>query len=405
VALPQTTRIGLDSPARLETSTVPDAVAPPPRHPRFPLFDGLRAIAVLCVVVVHIPGADALPTLLQRLLVHLNLGVVIFFVISGFLLYRPFIAARGGGAAAPAVGDYARRRFLRIVPAYWLALTVLTVLPGVVGVAGSNPIPQYALVHTLPLFGGPTCYGFTDCGLAQTWSLVIEVSFYAALPLYAWAAYRLTRRLSGRAWMRAELVVLTGLATASVLLHFAFFDDSLWVGSTVIGAWLLFAFGTGLAVASVALGEGRRRPALVRATASRPGAVWLAAIVLYIALCLSLPIELGAMSRAQNVILYVGLGVVALLLVLPAVFGSELGGWPRRVLAHPLIAWLGLVSYGIFLWHLAIARELGAEWGWLPTLVGTLALSVAVAATSYYLVERPILRLKYHRLSELIGRR
>jgi peptidoglycan/LPS O-acetylase OafA/YrhL len=58
----------------------------------------------------------------------------------------------------------------------------------------------------------------------------------------------------------------------------------------------------------------------------------------------------------------------------------------------------------IFLWHLAIALELGAEWGWLPTLLGTLVLSVAVAAASYYLVERPILRLKYHRLADLIRR-
>lgn len=406
MALPRTAEAALRPPAPAESTTVPDAVAPPPRHPRFPLFDGLRAIAVLCVVLVHIPGAEALPTLFQRLIVHLNLGVVIFFVISGFLLYRPFIAARTGGAAEPALVDYAKRRFLRIIPAYWLTLTLLTVLPGVVGVAGENPIPQYAVVHTLPLFGGPTCYGFTDCGLAQTWSLVIEVTFYAALPLYAWAVFRLTRRLDSRTWMRVELAILAGLAIVSLLLHFVLFDaPSLWIGSTVVGAWLLFAFGTGLAVASVALQDERRRPALVRATVTRPGAVWLAAIVLYVALCLWAPIELGAFSRAESLILYVGLGLVAFLLVLPAVFDSEAGGWPRRVLAHPVMAWLGLISYGIFLWHLAIGQELGAEWGWLPTLFGTLVLSVAVAAASYYLVERPILRLKYHRLADLIGRR
>jgi peptidoglycan/LPS O-acetylase OafA/YrhL len=71
----------------------------------------------------------------------------------------------------------------------------------------------------------------------------------------------------------------------------------------------------------------------------------------------------------------------------------------------PRDGWLGLISYGIFLWHPAIAQELGAEWGWLPTLFGTLVLSVAVAGASYHLVERPILRLKYHRLVDLIGRR
>jgi peptidoglycan/LPS O-acetylase OafA/YrhL len=404
MALPQTADVAVQGPVPAGTAEVPDAVAPPPRHPRFPLFDGLRAIAVLCVVLVHVPGSEALPTVFERLVVHLNLGVVIFFVISGFLLYRPFIAARGGGAPEPALTDYAKRRFLRIVPAYWLALTVLTVVPGMVGVEGGNPVPQYTLVHTLPLFGGPTCYGFTDCGLVHTWSLVIEVTFYALLPLYAWVVFRLTRHLDRRAWLRAELAILAALALASLLLHFVFFDDSPWVASTVVGAWLLFAFGTGLAVASVALDDDQRQPALVRSTVRRPGLVWLAAIALYIVLCMWAPIELGAFTRAQSVILYVGLGLVAFLLVLPAVFGSGAGGWPRRVLGHPLMQWLGLISYGIFLWHLAIALELGAELGWLPTLLGTLVLSVAVAAASYYLVERPILRLKYRRLSDLIGR-
>ncbi len=406
MALPQTAETALRRPTPAEAAEVPDAVAPPPRHPRFPLFDGLRAIAVLCVVLVHIPGSEALPGLLERLIVHLNLGVVIFFVISGFLLYRPFIASRGGGPPEPALADYAKRRFLRIVPAYWLALTVLTILPGVVGVEGGNPVPQYTLLHTLPLFGGPACYGFSDCGLVHTWSLVIELTFYAALPLYAWVVFRLTRGLDRRAWMRAELAILAGLSIISLTLVFVLFDvPSRWISSTVVGAWLLFAFGTGLAVASVALADTERQPALVQSATRRPGAIWLAAIALYVVLCLWAPVELGAFTRAQSLILYVGLGLVAFLLVLPAVFGSDGGGLPRRLLAHRAMQWLGLISYGIFLWHLAIAAELGAEWGWLPTLLGTLVLSVAVAAASYYLVERPILRLKYHRLADLIGRR
>src|SRR5947209_12344933 len=111
---------------------IPEAVAPPPHHPRFPLIDGMRAIAVLCVVLVHcaVFGGALSGSLPGRLLAHLNLGVTIFFLISGFLLYRPFIAHRFSGAAAPPVESYAKRRFLRIYPAYWLVLTVLLVIPG-----------------------------------------------------------------------------------------------------------------------------------------------------------------------------------------------------------------------------------------------------------------------------------
>jgi len=80
---------------------VPDAVAPPPHHPRFPLIDGMRAIAVLSVVLFHTTFGTRELAIVGPLLAHMNIGVAIFFLISGFLLYRPFIAHRGGGAAAP----------------------------------------------------------------------------------------------------------------------------------------------------------------------------------------------------------------------------------------------------------------------------------------------------------------
>ncbi len=144
------------------------------------------------------------------LLAHLNIGVTIFFLISGFLLYRPFIAHRNGGAAAPPVVQYAKRRFLRIYPAYWLVLTVLVIVPGLTGVGNGDVVGlQYGIVQTLPLPGAADCNGLpVQCGLAQTWSLVVEVTFYAALPLYVLAAAYLARGRSVRSWMRLELLVL-----------------------------------------------------------------------------------------------------------------------------------------------------------------------------------------------------
>ena len=381
---------------------VPDAVAPPPRHPRFPLFDGLRAIAVLAVLGAHLPTRD-LPNPLQRFAAHLSVGVVIFFVVSGFLLYRPFIAARAGGAASPALGDYAKRRFLRIYPAYWLVLTVLTILPGTVGVQGSNPVPQYALVQTLPVAGGPTCTVL--CDLGQTWSLVAEVTFYALLPVYALAVFALTRGLERRTWMRAELGILAVLAAVSVFFRFVSpggGTPSPWVTNTALGYWLLFAIGMGLAVVSVAVHGSERHPALVRAAASKPIVPWLVAIAAYVALCFWLP--LVPYNRTDLFVSFVGFGFIALLVVVPAVFGDERTGLPRRLLAHPWIAWIGLISYGIFLWHFAIAEEIARDMPYLFALAVTLVLSVAVAAASYYLVERPILRFKYRRLRDLFGR-
>src|SRR5947209_17182952 len=119
----------------------PPALAPPPGNPRFPLFDGLRAVAALSVLVYHagyFSRANEGDGGLSPYLARLNVGVAIFFVISGFLLYRPLLAARMGVGPPVRLRDYARRRFLRIVPAYWVALSLLAVYPGLPGVCGGR---------------------------------------------------------------------------------------------------------------------------------------------------------------------------------------------------------------------------------------------------------------------------
>ena len=114
--------------------------------PRFPLLDSVRAIAALSVVVFHaslwsqitLTGSVAAPFLSR-----LDVGVAIFFVLSGFLLYRPFVRARLLGGPAPRVAAYGWRRVLRIVPAYWVALTVIAVAVPLEGVFE----PGHAVVY------------------------------------------------------------------------------------------------------------------------------------------------------------------------------------------------------------------------------------------------------------------
>ncbi len=98
------------------------AVAPPPGNPRFALFDSLRAIAVLFVLVFHvtsITGEVNRRTIGDLFSILGNEGVILFFMISGFLLYRPYALAHRTGPHAPELARYTRRRVLRIVPAYW----------------------------------------------------------------------------------------------------------------------------------------------------------------------------------------------------------------------------------------------------------------------------------------------
>ena len=167
--------------------------APDGRHPP---IDGLRALAAIAVLLTHAAiysGLAAAGGDTGRVAQRLEVGVAVFFVISGFVLYRPFLLARLDGRELPRVGRYAGRRALRIVPAYWLALTVAAValsLPGVFSLSGIVTYYGFGQIYATDTFTG---------GLVQAWTLCVEVTFYAFLPLWAW----LMRR-SGPAGLRRE---------------------------------------------------------------------------------------------------------------------------------------------------------------------------------------------------------
>ena len=139
------------------------------------------------------------------------MGVAFFFVISGFLLYRPFLAARfAGPPARRAIRDYARRRVLRIVPAYWVALTVLAATVGLCGVFTGDWWVYYGFLQNTRL-------STTLCGIGAAWSLAIEASFYVALPLWALLMARLQRGRPARTMVRIEVAALLAISLVSIV--------------------------------------------------------------------------------------------------------------------------------------------------------------------------------------------
>lgn len=374
------------------TAAVPEAVAPPPGHPRFPLMDSLRAIAALGVLFGHVSinsevasrhwwGAAA---------ANLDAGVTVFFVLSGFLLYRPFVNSEATGARRPGLAEFARRRVLRIVPAYWLALSILALYPGLPGVWTGDWWRYYGLLQ----FYDHRTYMH---GPAVAWTLSVEVAFYALLPFYAALTRRVPRGRTRGGW-RVQLGLLAALAAASLVLSVA--DQDVLMQKSLLTHFYWFALGMGLAVLSVAYGDSARVP-WARLVAARPLACWGGALVVYLVM------SAGLTGAPQHLLYSVPRelwkqllsGVVAVLLVLPAVFGAEAGGLPRRVLAWRWLAWLGLVSYGIYLWHQGISAALGlhGQRSFFVLLPVVLAGAVVCAAVSYVVVERPLLRLKRSR--------
>jgi peptidoglycan/LPS O-acetylase OafA/YrhL len=376
----------------------PPVVAPPPGHPRFALFDSLRAVAALGVLVSHagfLAGASQ-GAWYGSLVAQGSVGVTVFFDISGFLLYRPFLAADLEGRPRARLRDYARRRVLRIVPAYWLALTVIAAVLALPGVLGGDWWHYYGLVQVYDRYtvGG---------GLVAAWSLCIEVSFYAYLPVHAVLMRRAGAGRAPAARLRMEVVALVVLAGASLIARgISLASGGSILDLTLVTTFFWFALGMALAVASVAGTPGRALGAVAR----HPGACWAAAGAVYLVLAVVLRTRDDGVlrySQGQWMVQHVLSGVLAICLVAPAALGQELGGWPRRVLAWRTLAWLGLVSYGIYLWQggwVAWLTDHGArDWiGSSPFVVLTVATAagtVACAALSYYLLERPLMRLKY----------
>lgn len=396
------------------------AVAPPPGNPRFPLIDSVRAIAVISVVIFHvtsITNANAHGFLGEVFGVSGNLGLILFFVISGFLLYRPFVAARARGVPMPGVARYARRRLLRIVPAYWLALTVLAVYPGIVGPFGPHWWRYYLF---LTLYSHRTI----GSGIPVAWTLCVEVSFYVVLPLWAVVVRSWRVGAGERAWLTSELsslclIALSGVAIQVMASRLLISD---LVADSLLGESVWFALGMALAVLSVADSQDAIAPGLKSIVLVRSGLCWTiaggcllgVAALLHPGSVLNILVQLETKQPVGRTLGALALtGILMILLVSPAVFGEGVGGLPRRVLAWRPLAKLGVISYGVYLYHLTLAELLGEQTDLghfsasglglaanihhltTPILfVLTVAGSAAAAAVSYRFFELPFLRLK-----------
>ena len=336
---------------------------------------------------------------------RLDVGVTVFFLISGFLLYRPFVRARlRGEAGARAWPRTAWRRFLRIVPAYWVALTVVALWhAGLLCVHGDRRADLLRLrpdlrlrrrdqrdragvdaVRRGHLLRLPAALGPVDAtGDAAARAISTELLGLAALFLFS-TAYKV--------WALRHISP-NNLDSPRFLMPLPNFLDQ-------------FAVGMGLAVLSVHY-EDRPLPAPLAFIRRTPGASWAVALVAFWVVSTQIGYTgnfFQSIGRAMFLERHELYTVVATALILPVVFGQPGRGLAGKLLASRPLRFLGLVSYGIYLYHLAVVnkvqRWLGASLpsGFAAHFFVYLGLgflgATALAVASYYLVERPALRLR-----------
>jgi peptidoglycan/LPS O-acetylase OafA/YrhL len=308
---------------------------------------GIRAVAAILVVGTHAAYTTGKYTHGYWGLVgaRMEIGVPIFFVLSGFLLFRPWVKSAVSDRPPPSVSRYARHRVRRIMPAYVITVLIAYVLYHF-REAGPNPGHSWhGLLRNLTLtqiYTDGYLGKYLHQGLTQMWSLAVEASFYVILPVLA---YLLLVVLCRRHWQPR---LLAGTVLALILISPA------WLALVHIDHW--FPDGARLWLPTyLAWFLGGMLLAVLQAMGVRCyafGAIPLAVICYFI---VATPIggapTTSPASMAEALVKTMFYAVIATLAVAPLALGDQ-QGWYGQLLASRPMVWLGEISYEIFLIHL-----------------------------------------------------
>jgi peptidoglycan/LPS O-acetylase OafA/YrhL len=327
-----------------------------------PGLDGLRAMAIVLVVIAHAQAtARTHPTWWWHLGDIGNMGVRIFFVISGFLITYLLLQEERKHGCISLRGFYARRVF-RILPAMWVFLAAMLILrawslvvfPTLTWIQGLTFTVNYLIVPR------------DQWVIGHLWSLSVEEQFYLAWPTILVIAPRRFRiHIVSAAILVSPLLRLTLLALGRAP-HGGFFTtmDALAVGC------LIALLRDGAKLPSIYLAATRSKwiivlPAIMIWVSSHDGHPWI-----YLGLILPiLNLSAGVMVETAS--------------------RGAFHGW-QRVLDQRNVRWLGRLSYSLYLWQQVFLNSSSRLA--IAVFPVNIVLACAAAVLSYYLVEQPALR-------------
>lgn len=328
-----------------------------------PAFDGLRAVAVILVISDHC----CVPVFDQG-----YFGVDLFFVLSGFLITRLLTDEIGATGRVELRGFYLRR-FLRLAPALLLFLTAYVLI-------APRLWPQFdLLLHMrdaglagLYLSDYSQAFWHNPKVLIHTWSLSVEQHFYLIWPFVILPLLRVEPR-----WRMVGLFVLYLLASAWRIHEYETmgWDLTYYRFDTRISGLI---FGALLAVFL------QYKGAISEKAANAAGLLaWTALLV-----CLAI----GFWGAPWSLVVMTNLAHVAALGLL--ISASTKGSWVSSILSAPPLVGVGIISYGMYLWHYPAAVYFRELLPWYLTGPIVLSFSAAMATVSYLAMERPLQRYR-----------
>jgi peptidoglycan/LPS O-acetylase OafA/YrhL len=361
---------------------------------RLGVLDGLRGLAVLLVLWYHVWEISFLPapvSWLQFVPETGFIGVTLFFYLSGFVIVYPFVREWLAGGPPQRWGEFAWRRFIKIVPSYVLFIGVAYAL----GYAQKQPgawAPADIATHLLFVHTWfPQTYG-TISGVL--WTLAVEVEFYCIFPLVWWCFRR-------NPWLTTAGAVLIAAVWRAWLAHCCMQTWFPEYSENLPGYLDIFLFGSISAYAYVRFGPVRSRAgSLVSAAAGLAGAAWLVVLLQSLYAYRLADQWAGVWQIDRRPMLGAAFSVMALgFLWAPR--------WWQRLLDNPPLRYLATISYNLYLYHQMLARELLA-WR-IPPYVGpanydpvwqpqftaiAFASTIAQATIVTFGFERPLLRVR-----------
>jgi peptidoglycan/LPS O-acetylase OafA/YrhL len=335
----------------------------------------MAAIVVVWTHAWSLSRAGEVATYPQRLADGGIYSIFVFFVMSGYLLYWPFAQATWGNRSPVSVRNYLLNRAWRVLPAYYVCLVVVMLLQ----YHGGNLRFWIAFGTFTEDFSAKTL-GLVDTPM---WSVATEVEFYILLPVIAWGIARASRgSLRNGAVALAALAIPTFMARELIRYGLPLNDNLQYLDNTLIECFCYFALGMGLAMWRLSM--KRSRPKWLDGPLGHSTLWLLAALGLWLIACYNYNWEV--------------VGGIASMVVVGAVVLPLRHGRLMQPFRWRWLALIGVISYSIYLWHFPILVAISNRSltnpqevlgrGLTQLFVLGLPLSIAVAALSYWQVER-----------------
>ena len=363
-------------------SSVPDP-APMTAMPYLPALDGLRGLAVIGAILFHGGFTWARGGFL---------GVSTFFVLSGFLITNLLVREWDNGGTIR-LGRFWIRRLRRLLPAALLALALVALLWWQLGTAEQlaklrwDMLAALAYVANWRFYFAGTSYAelfSAPSPLQHFWSLAIEEQFYLLFP----PAVIALLRAGGRR------LLATGVCTAitvAILLQFGLGGDfdRIYYGTDSRAAELLI----GALLALWWSNPSRQAPGRGE-QAGKESTRFLTVDIAGIAALAGMFWSWGAVTNTSGVLARGGLPAYALLTAV-IIYAASRPGWVARCLSLRPLRWIGLISYGLYLYHWPVFLILDDHrlgWSAAPLFALRMAVTTLIAVASFHLLEMPIRR-------------